>query len=77
MSLKALMCLRASLVAQLVKNPPTMQENTCSASSTDSELRLPEGAQQTCVSGTNEAIQGPRRSGHRAGIESPGWNASG
>ena len=41
-------------------------------SSTDSELRLPEGAQQTCVSGTNEAIQGPRRSGHRAGIESPG-----
>ena len=31
MSLKALMCLRASLVAQLVKNPPTMQENTCSA----------------------------------------------
>ena len=41
-------------------------------SSTDHELRLPEGAQQTCVSGTNEAIQGPRRSGHRAGIESPG-----
>ena len=31
MSLKALMCLRASLVAQLLKNPPTMQETTCSA----------------------------------------------
>ena len=26
MSLKALMCLRASLVAQLVNNPPTVQE---------------------------------------------------
>ena len=31
MSLKALMCLRASLVAQWLKNPPKMQETTCSA----------------------------------------------